>query len=63
MATYCCLLIFFNIKENMHQQRKLTIGKGSLYGCGQYYKGSTIVNYDSRVIPDWKTLHITTLGS
>ena len=30
---------------------------------GQSYKGSTIVNYDSRVVPDWKTLHITTLES
>ena len=31
--------------------------------CGHSYKGYTIVNYDSRVVPDWKTLHITTLGS
>ena len=30
---------------------------------GQSYKGSTIVNYDSRVIPDLKIPHITTLGS
>ena len=31
--------------------------------CGQSYKASTIVIYDSRVVPDLKTLHITTLGS
>ena len=30
---------------------------------GQSYKTSTIVIYDSRVIPDWKILHITTLES
>ena len=34
-----------------------------LNSSGQSYKGSTIVNYDSRVVPDWKTLHITTLES
>ena len=31
--------------------------------CGQSFKGSMIINYDSRVVPDWKTLHILTLGS
>ena len=31
--------------------------------CGQSYKYFTLINYDSRVIPDVKTLHITTLGS
>ena len=30
---------------------------------GQSYKGSTIVNYNSRVIPDLKIPHIMTLGS
>ena len=30
---------------------------------GQSYKDSMIVNYDSRVVSDWKTPHITTLGS
>ena len=29
--------------------------------CGQSYKGSTIVNYDSRVVTDLKIPHITTL--
>ena len=29
---------------------------------GQSYKTSTIVIYDSRVVPDWKIPHITTLG-
>ena len=27
---------------------------------GQSYKHFTIINYDSRVIPDWKIPHITT---
>ena len=31
--------------------------------CGQSYKASTIVNYDSRVVPDLKLPHITTLDS
>ena len=29
--------------------------------CGQSYKAPTIVIYDSRVVPDWKIPHITTL--
>ena len=29
--------------------------------CGQSYKASTIIIYDSRVIPDWKIPHIMTL--
>ena len=28
---------------------------------GQSYKHFTLVNYDSRVLPDWKIPHITTL--
>ena len=31
--------------------------------CGQSYKASTIVIYDSRVVPDLKIPHITTLES
>ena len=31
--------------------------------CGQSYKASTIVNYYSRVVPDLKIPHITTLES
>ena len=31
--------------------------------CGQSYKHFTLINYDSRVIPDWKIPHITTLES
>ena len=30
---------------------------------GQSYNHLTLINYDSRVVPDLKTLHITTLGS
>ena len=32
-----------------------------LFQWGQSYKGSTIVNYDSRVVPDLKIPQITTL--
>ena len=31
--------------------------------CGQSYKASTIVIYNSRVVPDLKIPHITTLES
>ena len=31
------------------------------WSCGQSYKASTIVIYDSRVVPDLKIPHITTL--
>ena len=31
--------------------------------CGQSYKAPTIVIYDSRVVPDLKLPHITTLES
>ena len=30
---------------------------------GQFYKHFMLVNYDSRVVPDWKIPHITTLES
>ena len=33
------------------------------YNSGQSYKGSTIVNYNSRVVPDLKIPYITTLES
>ena len=32
-----------------------------LVSSGQSYKHFTLVNYDSRVVPDWKIPHITTL--
>ena len=35
----------------------------NLFSSGQYYKTSTIVIYDSRVVPDLKLPHITTLES
>ena len=35
----------------------------SIPTSGQSYKASTIVIYDSRVVPDWKIPHITTLES
>ena len=40
----------------------VAIEKVRVHHSGQSYKGSTIVNYDSRVIPDLKIPHITTLG-
>ena len=31
--------------------------------CGQSHKHFTSVNYDSKVVPDWKLPHIVTLDS
>ena len=36
-------------------------GLGQMFISGQSYKHFTLVNYDSRVIPDWKIPQITTL--
>ena len=43
-------------KQGIEQNTKLKIS-------GQSYKGFTIVNYNSRVVPDLKMPHITTLWS
>ena len=32
------------------------------YSCGQSYKGSPIINYDSKVLIDLKIPHIMTLA-
>ena len=37
------------------------IGNCSAAPCGQSYKSFMIVNYNSRVVPDLKIPHITTL--
>ena len=41
--------------------QRLGTGLGPI--CGQYYKASMIVIYDSRVVPDLKIPHITILDS
>ena len=41
----------------------ITLWKGQKETSGQSYKGSTIVNYDSGVVPDLKIPHITILDS
>ena len=44
------------LKQNWNLNKDVDIS-------GQSYKTSTIVIYDSRVVPDWKIPHITTLES
>ena len=39
------------------------LGTYTPYSSGQSYKQFTLVNYDSRVVPDWKIPHITTIES
>ena len=34
-----------------------------MYFSGQSYKHFTLANYNSRVVPDWKIPHFTTLES
>ena len=41
----------------------LTTSQEIIYTSGQSYKGSEIVNYDSRVVPDLKIPHIMILES
>ena len=56
---YFCL---FNTVFNSFHSKKIVddwIQTSDL--CGQSYKASTIVIYDSRVIPDLKIPHFTTL--
>ena len=43
----------------VHMQQRKVIGKSS----GQSYKASTIIIYDSRVVPDLKIPHVTTIES
>ena len=60
-------MITFNIRLRLG----LLVGKGgdldleyfNINCCGKSYKASTIVIYDSRVIPDLKIPYITTLES
>ena len=49
---------FAHLKEQNFVQKFI-----SMMICGQSYKQFTLINYDSRVVPDLKTPHITTLGS
>ena len=47
-----------------HNKSKILIRSLSGQGdepCGQSYKHFTLVNYDSRVMPDWKISHIMIL--
>ena len=61
--------IFFCIFEiiqylGKNAQAILTLnGIRSVDACGKSYKHFMLINYDSRVVPDWKIPHITTLES
>ena len=46
-------------------KRKFTLGifLYEIWPSGQSYKHFTLINYDSRVVPDWKIPHVTTLDS
>ena len=48
--------------KKMQATLRTSLGK-SFAISGQSYKQFTLVNYNSRVVPDLKTLHIMTLGS
>ena len=49
-------------KSNLFNQR-LIIDRVASVTSGQSYKHFMLVNYNSRVVPDWKIPHITTLES
>ena len=42
---------------------KWFFGKWNITASGHSYKHFTLINYDSRVVPDWKIPHIMTLES
>ena len=56
-----CFLYAINLLNTISQTGILSLMVSEL--CGQSYKASTIVIYDSRVVPDLKIPHITTLES
>ena len=41
--------------------KRLATDQFASVACGQSYKRSTIVNYESRVTSDWKIAYVTTL--
>ena len=52
--------------QNARNQCSISLRSNFVYrtgSSGQSYKQFTLVNYDSRDVPDLKTPHITTLGS
>ena len=59
---YQVLLKVIQSTRRAHIDQKLTFNHflPSLT-CGQSYKHFMLVNYDSRVVPDWKIPHITNL--
>ena len=64
------LLTVEKVKNSVHDSATKIIGIGlpviviiGASTCGQSYKHFTLVNYDSRVVYDWKIPHITTLES
>ena len=60
----CCQSILHDNKLRLYSRNlKYYIVSTSLDSSGQYYKAPTIVIYDSRVAPDSKIPHITTLES
>ena len=56
------MLIDIRKKERERNRQKMSVDSLTTTS-GQSYKVSTIVNYDSRVVPDWKIPHITILES
>ena len=67
MVYSCCLSLWGNLYVlDFHQKTFITSAaeRNSLLStCGQSYKSSTIVFYDSRVVPDLNIPHIMTLDS
>ena len=58
------LVLSLQISDPLYMKKSMNpVSQVDLISCGQSYKASTIINYDSRVVPDWKIPHITTLES
>ena len=50
-----------SFKANVNNNDFFALQK--MLNCGQSYKHFMLINYDSRVVPDWKIPHIRTLES
>ena len=58
-----CLNLFDNLADTSLHLLLLPKELDGQPISGQSYKHFTLVNYESRVVPDWNIPHITTLES
>ena len=60
---YNSRVVIYERKMFIRLATALTVRSSEFESCGQSYKALMIIIYDSRVVPDLKLPHITTLES